>query len=58
LKAGLIVTLYKHLDWTAPADVTATLRRLVSNDYQWIERLGRGEYRIHQIGESKLAKLK
>jgi len=58
LKAGLIVTLYKHFDWTPPADVTMPLRRLSSKDYQWLERTSRGEYQIHQIGESKLAKLK
>jgi hypothetical protein len=58
MKAGHIVTLYKHLDWTPPADVTMPFRRLSSKKFQWLERLSRGEYQIHQIGESKLAKLK
>lgn len=58
LKAGLIVTLFKHLDWTLPADVTMPLRRMVNKKLQWLERVGTGDYQIHQIGESKLAKLK
>lgn len=56
LKAGLIVTLYKHLDWNQPADVTMPLRRLSSKDYQWLERKDRGQYVIHQVGSSELAK--
>jgi hypothetical protein len=58
LKAGLIVTLCKHLDWTLPADVTMPLRKMVNKKLQWLERVGTGDYQIHQIGESKLAKLK
>lgn len=58
LKAGHIVTIFKHLDWALPKDVTMPLRRLVSKDYQWLERVGTGDYQIHQVGESKLAKLK
>jgi hypothetical protein len=58
LKAGLIITLYDHLGWTRQADVTMPMRRLASKKFQWLERIGKGEYQIHQIGESRLAKLR
>jgi hypothetical protein len=40
------------------ASVTMPPRRLSSKKFQWLKRTTRGEYQIHQIGESKLAKLK
>jgi hypothetical protein len=58
VKAGHIVTIFNHLDWPLPKDVTFPFRRLSSKAYQWIERVGSGDYQIHQVGESKLAKLK
>jgi hypothetical protein len=58
VKAGHIVTIFKHLDWTLPKDVAFPFRRLVSKNFQWLERVGSGDYQIHQVGESKLAKLK
>lgn len=58
MKAGHIVTIFKHLDWPLPKDVTMPLRRLVSKTHQWLERVGTGDYQIHQVGVSELAKLK
>jgi hypothetical protein len=58
LKAGLILTLYGHMDWKTQVDVTMPLRRLSTKKMQWLERTGAGEYQIATLGESKLSKLK